>query len=163
MTAHMVEHMVLTLVLAPAFAAGLRVRVPLPPAIALLQFTVVVLVVHVPAVWDATHGDVVLRVAVDAATLASAVVFWRPALDPEASLGALARAVYLMLAMPAMSLVGVLLDFVDRPLYDGVSLADQHRAGALMWGVGSAVTAVILVAAVWAHLLREEKLEVASR
>jgi cytochrome c oxidase assembly factor CtaG len=163
MTAHMVEHMALTLLLAPAFAVGMRVRVPLPPALALVQFIAVVLAVHVPAVWDVTHRDVLLRVALDAATFASAVVFWRPALDPGSPLGSLGRAVYLMLAMPAMSVVGVLLDFVDRPLYDGVSLAEQHRAGALMWGVGSAVTALILVGGVWVHLLREEKLEVASR
>ena len=48
-----------------------------------------------------------------------------------------------------MSAVGVVLDFVDHPLYAGVSLGEQHRAGALMWGVGSAAAAVIFVVAVW--------------
>jgi hypothetical protein len=62
-----------------------------------------------------------------------------------------------MVGMPVMSAVGVVLDFVDRPLYAGVSLGEQHRAGALMWGVGSTAAAVIFVVAVWSSLVREER------
>jgi cytochrome c oxidase assembly factor CtaG len=157
MTAHMLEHMALTLVLAPAVAAGMRVRLRVAPALALAQFGLVVVVLHVPAVWDAVHVDAGLRVLADVATLASAVAFWWPALAEGSPLGAIARTGYLMIGMPVMSAVGVALSIVHRPLYAGVSLEEQHRAGAMMWGVGSAVSALILVAAVWAHLLREER------
>ena len=72
---------------------------------------------HLPAVWDATHANALLWLAADVATVASALLFWWPALAPASPLGPLGRAGYLMVGMPVMSAVGVVLDFVDRPLY----------------------------------------------
>lgn len=157
MREHMLEHLALTLVLGPALAAGAAGRLRVRPWIGLVQFAAVVVVLHLPAVWDATHAHPLLRVAADAATVLSALLFWWPPLAPLSPLGPLGRAAYLMVGMPVMSAVGVVLDFVDRPLYSGVSVAEQHRAGALMWGVGSAAAAAIFVVAVWLSLLREER------
>jgi|tagenome__1003787_1003787.scaffolds.fasta_scaffold20700667_2 cytochrome c oxidase assembly factor CtaG len=157
MTTHMLEHLALTLVLAPALAAGAAARLRVPPLVALLQFAIVVAVLHVPLVWDAVHERPLLRVGADLLTLASATCFWWPALAVASPLGPIGRTAYLMVGMPLMSLPGVLLDFVDHPLYRGVSLGEQHRAGALMWGVGSAMSAAVLVVGVWASLVREER------
>jgi cytochrome c oxidase assembly factor CtaG len=157
MTTHMLEHMALTLVLGPAVAAGASWRFRVSPAFALAQFGIVVAVLHVPAVWDAAHADPLLRLASDALTLVAAAVFWWPALAERSPLGPVGRTAYLMIGMPLMSAPGVVLDFVDHPLYRGVTLGEQHRAGALMWGVGSAVAAIILVAGVWVSLVREER------
>jgi cytochrome c oxidase assembly factor CtaG len=157
MTESMLEHMALTLVLAPALAAGAAARFRVNPAAALAQFAVVVAVLHLPAVWDAVHDDALLRVAAAAITLAAATAFWWPALAAGSRLGAIGRTGYLMAGMPLMSAPGVVLDFVDHPLYRGVTLGEQHRAGALMWGVGSAISALILVVGVWVALVREER------
>ncbi len=157
MTTHVLEHLALTLVLAPALAAGWVVAVRVPAPVALLQFAVVAGLSHVPTVWNATQREVALRVAVDLAVLGSAFLFWRPALAPDSPFGPVGRALYALAGMPAMSYVGVLLYVHDRPLYRGVSLAAQQRAGAIMWGVGSAVAVLVLVAAVWSSLLRDER------
>jgi cytochrome c oxidase assembly factor CtaG len=157
MTAHMLEHMALTLILGPALAAGAGGRLRVPPVVALLQFGVVVAILHVPSVWGPVHERPLLRAAADVLTLASAAVFWWPALSVASPLGPIGRTAYLMVGMPLMSLPGVVLDFADHPLYRGVSLSEQHRAGALMWGVGSALSAAVLVVGVWASLVREER------
>jgi cytochrome c oxidase assembly factor CtaG len=157
MTAHMLEHMALTLILGPALAAGARVRLRIPAAVALVQFGLVVAVLHVPVVWNAVHERPLLQVCADVLTLASAALFWWPALSVASPLGPIGRTAYLMVGMPLMSLPGVVLDFVDHPLYRGVSVSQQHRGGSLMWGVGSALSAAVLVAAVWGSLVREER------
>jgi cytochrome c oxidase assembly factor CtaG len=157
MTEHMLEHMALTLILGPALAAGAGGRLRVPPVVALAQFGVVVAVLHVPAIWNPVHERPLLRLAADVLTLASATLFWWPALAFGSPLGPIGRSAYLMVGMPLMSLPGVVLDFVHHPLYRGVALSEQHRAGALMWGVGSALSAAVLVVGVWASLVREER------
>jgi cytochrome c oxidase assembly factor CtaG len=157
MTEHMLEHMALTLVLAPALAAGAAGRFRIHPVAALAQFAIVVSVLHLPAVWDAVHDDALLRVVAGAVTLVAGTAFWWPALAAGSRLGAIGRTGYLMAGMPLMSAPGVILDFLDHPLYRNVTLGEQHRAGALMWGVGSAISALILVVGVWVALLREER------
>ena len=49
MTAHMLEHLALTLVLGPALAAGAAGRLRVRPWLGLAQFAVLVTVLHVPA------------------------------------------------------------------------------------------------------------------
>ena len=80
MTAHMLEHLALTLVLGPALAAGAAGRLRVPPWFGLVQFAVLVAVLHLPVVWDATHAHPLLWLAADVATVASALLFWWPAL-----------------------------------------------------------------------------------
>jgi len=157
MTEHMLVHMALTLVLAPALAAGTATRLRIAPLPALLQFAALILCLHLPRVWDGMQQHRLLWLLGAAATLCSATLFWWPALAAASPLGPVGRVGYLMVGMPVMSAAGVVLDFVDHPLYRGVTLAEQHRAGALMWGLGSAVAAAILVAAAWSALVREEQ------
>jgi cytochrome c oxidase assembly factor CtaG len=98
-------------------------------------------------VHEAEHG----------AYLVSAVLFWWVVLGSDHRLGAVGRTVYVLTAMPALSLVGVLLATEQSPRYPSYSLADQHAAGALMWSVGSLGMVVALVAGVWAYLQHEER------
>ena len=157
MTGHMLLTMALTLVLAPAVAVGAAERLRVPPVLALLQFAALLVVLHLPRLWDTLQHEQLLWLLAAIATLASGVVFWWPALASASRLGPVGRVAYLMIGMPIMSAVGVVLGFVDHPLYRGVTLSEQHRAGGLMWGVGSAAAAAILVAGVWAALVREDR------
>jgi cytochrome c oxidase assembly factor CtaG len=157
MIEHILLHMALTLVLAPALAAGATGRLRIAPVPALVQFGALLVILHLPRVWDTLQQQRLLALLAAALTLASAVLFWWPALAPASPLGPVGRIGYLMVGMPVMSAVGVVLDFVHHPLYRGVTLSEQHRAGALMWGVGSAVAAAILVVGVWVALVREER------
>jgi putative membrane protein len=157
MTGHMLLTMALTLVLAPAVAFGAAGRLRVAPLPALLQFAATLIVLHLPRVWDTVQQEQLLWLLGALATLASGVLFWWPALAPASRLGPVGRVAYLMVGMPIMSALGVVLGLVDHPLYRGVTLSEQHRAGGLMWGVGSAAAAAILVVGVWVALVREER------
>jgi putative membrane protein len=76
------------------------------------------------------------------------------------------KLLYLLLAMPAMALVGVALsttaDLVYQPYAStapaGISpLDDQRLAGALMWLGGGGVVAAAFLACGWRALVAEER------
>jgi cytochrome c oxidase assembly factor CtaG len=180
---HMIQHLVLTLVAPPLLIAGrplelaLRaghrgvleriVRLRVPPLAAWAAFVVVMAGTHLPPFYDAAVRHPLLHELEHALYLASALVFWVPLIEPRRPLGMVGRLLYLMLAMPVMSVIGVILDdsrSLVYPVYAaparaaGVSaLADQSRAGAIMWVLGSVLMAVAALVVAWLALAREEE------
>lgn len=159
-----------------ALARGLRrARSVLRPAVCVAAFSVVLIGIHVPPFYDATLRHPPLHDAEHALLLAAgALLFW-PLLDadPVSSrrLGGLGRLLYAVASMPAMALVGAYLNRHAAEVYAaygpasralGVApLADQAKAGALMWVVGNVAMTVIGLTAAMAALEGEERRQVA--
>lgn len=174
-SAHMVQHLLLILVVAPLMVAGVpevallwalpsRARKALgrwirplrrleeDPAqgalvslAAVVVATVVLWVWHVPALYDLAIRNDAVHAAEHGAFLATALLFWATVLraSPRARLRNGVR-VLLVFAMAVQgSILGALITFAPRPLYDthasipdvwGVApLPDQQLAGVIMW------------------------------
>ncbi|MEA2425859.1 MAG: hypothetical protein QOH13_2269 [Thermoleophilaceae bacterium] len=190
---HMTQHLLLSLVAAPLLVLGAPVRLALGalppssarglarlaagragmlthPVAAAVLFAASGLLLHVPAVYDASLRDPWLHAGIHAAFLTAALLFWTPLLAPEPlahRMSATAKLAYLLLAMPAMAVVGVVLNTSAGVVYApyaapartlGISaLADQQLAGALMWlGGGTVIGAAFLICG-WQALLAEER------
>ena len=171
LTAHMLQHVALTMVAAPLLVLGgddvLR-RLPRRVGRALVRlghpvagfaaYAAVTLATHFGGFYDYALDHAWAHALEHALYLASAVWFWWPVLGRRWRWAV----PYLLAAMPVQAAVGVFLLSADRPFYDHYpSLADQHRAGALMWLLGSLAMAAALVWAAWDWLRAEERRAVA--
>jgi putative membrane protein len=165
LSAHMTQHMLLLLV-APLLLLGarpttlllralprragkklLRAARPLGnPYLCLAVYTLVLLGTHLPAFYDATLSHPLLHEAEHAAYVLAGLLLWTPLLDadPRAArrLGGLGCLAYLIAAMPAMALIGAYLNRATSVTYTAYAahphaLADEQRAGAIMWVGGS--------------------------
>lgn len=168
----MAEHLVLTLAVAPALALLLGAARPLRflprrlartaylatwPPLCWAALVGVQWLTHFTGIYEATLHNPWLHEAEHGAYLLSALLFWWVVLGPDHRLGAVARAVYVLTAMPALSLVGVLLATGQTARYPSYAIDDQHAAGALMWSVGSLGMVAALVVGVWTYLQHEER------
>lgn len=194
LSVHMIQHLVLTLVAPPLLILGRPVELALralhgerrhalaalisgrtarrlgSPPVAWSLFAVVMLVSHVPAIYQAAVRHGAVHELEHTLYLAAALLFWWPLLDtdPRAQrrLGMVGRLLYVMLAMPLMGAIGVALGEARTlvyPVYAAPArvlhvsaLADQARAGAIMWVGGTAFMAAAALAIAWAALAREE-------
>jgi putative membrane protein len=189
-SAHMVQHLLLTLVAAPllvlarpvtlalqASAGTARRRLLLPalhsrplaavtsPPVAWCVFALVMWASHFSPLYQAALTDPGLHAVEHLAYLGSAVLFWSvvAAADPAPTrLSPPARILYLFLAMPQMTFLGLAIYGARHVLYPAygtgpAALADQRLAGALMGGAGVLVflPAVCLLLADW--WAREER------
>ena len=140
------------------------------PLVALGLFTAVLLVTHLPAVYDAALGDPLVHSVEHAAYLWSALLFWAPvlAVDPlPHRLRPIGSLAYLLAGMIPMSAIGAALISSPGVAYApyaaaarrlGVSaLADQRTAATIMWLGGTLVLVGASLAAAWAAMLREER------
>lgn len=154
LTAHMIQHLVIMTVAAPLLLAGEPVlvlagrrrelSVVLHPVVCWLAGTGVVIVWHVPALFEVGmrwHG------LQHATFLAAGLLFWVPVLQPWPTVARWSRwtiPLYLFFATMPCDALSAFLAFCGRVIYphygsmhvhsDGVSaLDDQGRAGALMW------------------------------
>jgi cytochrome c oxidase assembly factor CtaG len=135
LSAHMAQHLVLTLVAPPlmllghplelatralprsaarsltAAARGRLVRSLTRPAVGWAVFTAVLVGSHAPPVYDATLRHAALHELEHAVYLAAALLFWLPLTGAglRPSLSPLGRILYLLGSMPPMALVGVAL------------------------------------------------------
>jgi putative membrane protein len=188
-----VQHMALALVVAPLLAAGAPVTLALgatrggtraglvrvirsAPVAALshpvsswLLFVGVLVGWHVSPLYEASLRHPLLHELEHLLLLTTAVLFWAQvvAVDPlPHRLGPIGRLLYLLAAMPAMSVIGVWLVVsrtVRYPAYLGQArmlgvspLHDQHIAGVIMWA-GDAVLGAITLMIACAALLQEER------
>lgn len=187
---HMVQHELLGLVAAPLLAAGAPVRLALAasgratrlrlarllhvravvalthPAAGAAAFAIVLLGVHVPAVYDLTLRSGAAHAGVHAALLWSALLLWMGLLgaDPlPRRVSATSTIASLVVAMGVMAALGATLAAQDHVLYmpyvrPGVdALADQRIAGGLMSVGGMAVVVPLLLALAWRALVAEER------
>jgi putative membrane protein len=134
-----------------------RLRAITTPLWCLAIFAVVVLLTHLPVFYDATLQSAPLHDAEHALYLSAGLLLWWPLVDgdpsPRVRLDGLGKLIYLIVALMPMALLGAYLNRHSSLVYSayagpahtlGVSaVADQQRAGALMWVAG----AVVMVAA----------------
>jgi putative membrane protein len=131
------------------------------PAICWLAGTATVLIWHVPAAMSLAMHSAAGHAAQSVSFLAGGLLFWWPVLQPWPSRPhwpAWTVPLYLLLATLPCDALSAFLAFCGRPVYAAALsaapaeqvLADQERAGALMWVW---VTLLYLVPAVW-HVLR---------
>ena len=190
LSAHMVQHMLLSLVAPPLVLAGAPLRLALTvlprqprrrlaallrssaarllthPATGVVAFSAVMVGTHVPAFYDAALASAPLHGLEHALWFWSAVLFWIPVLAvqplPHAP-SPVVRILMILLAMPAMTLVGAGLVLAEDGVYSAYAggafdqLADQRAGGRIMWLVGTPFMAAALLAIGWSALLREER------
>jgi putative membrane protein len=134
---------------------------PLPTFV---LFCGVLLVWHLPAMFDATLRSQTLHALEHTLFFLTALMFWKQVIDSpplHATLGEAQRAAYLIGAMVVMWVLAVVLALAPRPLYSvyahealrpgGISAySDQQIAAGIMWVPGS----IMFVIAIFVYLNR---------
>jgi len=165
-SAHMAQHLVLTLVFPPLLLYGTPAAVVRPllqprwmfrlarwatrPLVAGVLFSVPITLWHFPQFYQAALVHHPLHIVQHLVFIATAVIMWWPILSPVPELpraSYLRQLLYLFVLGLPMSLAGALITLADRVLYPfyasaprvwGLTpLADQQLGGLLMWVVGT--------------------------
>jgi putative membrane protein len=162
-TAHMVQHLLLTLAAPPLLLVGtpgwlLRlvldgtrltgfVRWARHPLVAFFGFNIVFALAHVPSFYELTLTNEPLHALEHLVFLGTAMLMWMPVLSPVPEISApyppLAQVLYLFLQTVPASLLGALLASTGSPYYPTYvsaprivalsALEDQQLGGLLMW------------------------------
>jgi cytochrome c oxidase assembly factor CtaG len=162
-TAHMVQHLLLTLVAAPLLLLGTPgwlarivldgtrltgfVRWARHPLVAFFGFNIVFALAHVPVFYELTLANEPLHALEHLVFIGTAMLMWMPVLSPVPEIAApyppLGQVIYLFLQTVPASLLGALLaatssayysTYVLAPRIVGLSpLEDQQLGGLLMW------------------------------
>jgi putative membrane protein len=161
-SAHMVQHLVLTMFVIPLLLLGttgemlrpaLRVRavaavarVVTRPAAAFLIWNAAILLWHVPAAYDLAMRSHEVHIVQHLCFLAAATIMWWPILGPLAELprpGHAAQLLYTFLLTLPMALLGMVITYAERVLYPAYQSAprlwgitpmqDQLLGGLIMW------------------------------
>jgi putative membrane protein len=177
-TAHMLQHLLLTLVAAPLLLAGTPawlmravleatrlsglVRWARHPIVAFFTFNLVFSLAHVPAFYELTLSNEVLHAVEHLVFIGTAMLMWMPVLSPAPDIAVryppLGQVLYLFLQTVPASLLGVLLSATATAYYPTYVLApritslspleDQQLGGLIMW-VGSGVYFLIATGVVF--------------
>src|SRR6266542_1047528 len=192
LSVHMGQHLLLTMIAAPLLVLGapvtllLRAATPavrrrwvLPllrsrpvrlltaPVVSWAQFALVLWVSHFSPLYEAAVRSTGVHALEHMLYIASAVLFWSPVagLDPSPKrLSHPARLLYLFLAMPQASFLGLAMWGTSRVLYPSyqaalgaAALDDQRLAGTIMGSAGMLVMVPALGLVVLDWLAREER------
>ncbi len=177
-TAHMVQHLLITLLAAPLLLAGtpswllrrvlaaLRlaafVRWARHPIIAFFSFNLVFALAHVPTFYELTLATEPLHALEHLVFVGTAMLMWMPVLSPAPDIALryppLGQVLYLFLQTVPASLLGALLSstasayyptYVSAPRITSLSpLEDQQLGGLIMW-VGSGLYFLIATGVVF--------------
>ena len=177
-TAHMAQHLLLTLGTAPLLLVGtpgwllrelLRtahltrvVRWARQPLIAFFTFNAVFTLAHIPSLYELTLASEPLHAAEHIVFVATAMLMWMPVLSPVPDIAPpyppLGQVLYLFLQTVPASLLGALLSatgsayyvtYVQAPRITSLSpLEDQQLGGLIMW-VGSGLYFLIATGVVF--------------
>jgi putative membrane protein len=176
---HMVQHLLLMMVAPPLCIlgiVGLRTPAPGPPGpwrrvwallvhplAATLIFSAVLLVWHLPALYDATLTTEPIHVLEHLSFIAVGVLFWWPVIDPQRGsdesrwVHTFAKIAMLVASGVPPTVLGLIFTLAPHPFYDfyahaprlwGLSpVSDQQLAGVVMFGAGNLIyfAAVVLV------------------
>jgi len=190
---HMVQHMLLEMVAAPLIVLSAPITLALRAAGPSARRALLAVLHSHPARWLTFplvtwflfaavnwgwHFSALYNVALEndlvhyfehASFLIAALLFWWPAIGPDPQPWHIphpVRLMYLFLAMPQNSFLGVALLSTERVLYlhyvtvvrtwGPTPLDDQHLGGALMWVFGDIVFLAAMVGVVWAWMLFED-------
>lgn len=185
-SAHMVQHLILTLLFPPLFLYGLPAHVVRPflrpgwvravgvrmvrPVAAASIFTAPIVLWHMPVFYEAAMRHHPLHIVQHLVFLATAVVMWWPVLSPVPELPRASypgQLLYLFLLGIPMSIVGALITLADTPLYPfyaaaprvwGLSpLDDQQIGGLIMWVPGGLVFWIAMTVVWFRWSVREEQ------
>src|SRR6266850_3100999 len=176
-SAHMVQHLVLTLVFPPLLLYGSPAHVVRPllrprwvmalgrvvtrPLVAAIVFTGPIVIWHVPALYEAALRNHNLHIVQHLIFLTTAVLMWWPVLSPVPELPRiphLLQLLYLFLLGIPMSVTGALITLSDSVLYPFYAAAprvwglspveDQQIGGLLMWVLGGLMLWIVM-SVVW--------------
>ena len=177
-SAHMGQHLLLTLVFPPLLLYGTPAHVVRPllrprwvmalgrvvtrPLVAALLFTGPIVIWHSPVLYEAALRNHNLHIIQHLVFLTTAVIMWWPVLSPVPELPRiphLLQMLYLFLLGIPMSVTGALITLSDSALYPfyaaaplrvgGLSpLEDQQIGGLLMWVFGGLMLWIVMTV-VW--------------
>jgi putative membrane protein len=176
-TAHMVQHLLMTLVAPPFLLLGvpgwmlsplLNPRLVLAvarwltqPLVAFIAFNLAFAISHVPALYDLTLSSHAAHISEHLLFMATAVLMWWPILSSTPELPRIAyplQILYIFFQTIPSSGVGALITLSERPLYRmyaeaprvwGIDpLMDQQIGGALMW-IGGSVYFLLLATVIF--------------
>ena len=167
---HMVQHLILMMIAPPLVLLGIAGAAPPPASVlpraravwsfitrpwqATLIFNAVLLVWHIPALYDATLTTEWIHVVEHLTFIAVGLVFWWPVVDPMRvrtgrPVSPFVKMAMLVLAGIPPTVLGFLFALVGTPVYDfyaraprlwGMSaVLDQQVAGVIMFGLGNIV------------------------
>jgi putative membrane protein len=191
---HMVQHTLLTMVAAPLLLLGRPITLALmatagsthrkvavaahsrvahvlgSPLLGFGSFALVLWFSHLSWIYNAALTNDLLHGLEHLAFLIASLLFWWPivAKDPGSDrLSYPARLLYLFLAMPVMSLLGLIVSSSDHVLYAhyiaagralGVPpMTDQRLGGTIMWATSMLIGTVALSAVLFDWMDRDEK------
>jgi len=185
-TAHMLQHLILTLVAAPLLLVGTPdwlaravleathltgfFRWARHPLVAFFGFNLVFALAHLPAFYELTLASPPLHALEHLVFVGTAIVMWMPVLSPVPDIvqpyPPLGQVLYLFLQTVPASLVGALLSATATPFYatyvlapriSGLSPIDDQQLGGLIMWVGSGVYFLVATGFVFfAWAAREE-------
>ena len=184
-SAHMVQHVLLTLVAAPLLIAGTpgwvlspvlkirAIRVPAQvlthPIVAFAAFNLMFSVWHLPALYSGSVNFHGIHIAEHILFLATGVMGWWPLMSKSAELPALSeplQMIYLLFMSIAQIIVFAPITFAEQPIYEyyvqapsiwGIGdIADQQAGGLIMKVGGGALFMTLLVLTFFRWHSREE-------
>lgn len=184
--AHMVQHMIFTLVAAPLLLTGLpawmwrALLAPAPlrrvfafcvkPLMALIIFNGVLLFTHWPAIVEASVGSELIHFSLHVLVVGSGIVMWWPVVSPLPEMPPIsppAQMLYLFFQSLAPTIPASFLTFGHQPLYEiyatfpriwGISaLTDQLIAGLIMKLVGGLILWGVIAAVFFRWANREQR------
>jgi cytochrome c oxidase assembly factor CtaG len=187
-SAHMAQHLLLTLVAPPLLLMGtpgwtlrpiLRyrivtkvARVLTTPLVSFIVFNAVFLTWHLPALYEATLQNESVHILEHLLFMATGVLNWWPILSPLPELPRLSppgQILYLFLEAVPATVLSALIVFAPTVLYPTYAaaprvlgldaLADQQIAGLVMWTPGGLIYLGALTAVFFAWFGREERTE----
>ena len=140
------------------------------PLAALAAFVTSILVAHFTPLYQAALTNEAVHAGEHLLFLTTGLLFWEQVVESDPlpqRLSPPARLMYLFLVMPVMAVTGEALAQSSTTLYryyaslpqpwGGLALADQHRAGAMMWEFGIFVIAPVMGRVLMQWLDREER------
>jgi putative membrane protein len=177
LTAHMVQHLLLTLVIPPLLLYGLPVwlyssfrasgtpwhiwRRVTHPTVAFVVFFLPFSLSHMPMFYDLTLRSTPVHVAEHLVFIGTAFLLWWSLLAPGSAYGQLSpglQMIYIFAATIPGQIVGALITLADRPLYQEYANAsrvwgmsaqvDQQIGGLIMW-VGTGAVYLVAMAVVF--------------
>ncbi|HEX5688377.1 MAG TPA: cytochrome c oxidase assembly protein [Roseiflexaceae bacterium] len=185
LTAHMIQHLLMTLIVPPLLLLGtpdwmLRPLLALPlarpilrvlthPVVAFLLFNFVFSAWHVPALYNLALQNDTVHILEHLLFLGTAVLTWWPVFSPTRELPRLsepAQLLYLFFESLPPTILGALITFAGDPLYPeyvsaprlwGLSvMLDQQIGGLIMWIPGALVYFTVLTIVFFRWLNRDE-------
>lgn len=187
-SAHMVQHLLLTLIAPPLLLMGtpgwalrplLRhstvartARVLTVPFVAFALFNAVFLTWHIPGLYEATLHNEIIHIIEHLCFIVTGVLNWWPILSPLPELPRLSypsQVLYLFLDTLPLTVLGALIVFAPTVIYPtyaaaprmfGISvMADQQISGLILWVPGGLIYLIALTIIFFVWLGQEEYAE----